>query len=51
VVGQKLSYLVLDLLAEVPLDGLHLVLQAELQLFQPDLFQFFIFGEISFFGE
>jgi hypothetical protein len=40
-----------ELLPELPLDGLHLVLQAQFQLLQPDLFQLFVFAEISFLGE
>jgi hypothetical protein len=49
---KNLSYLapgnVLPILA---LDGLHLVLEPELQLLQPDFFQLFVVGEISFVGE
>src|ERR1700741_950009 len=33
------------------LDGLHLVFQAQFQLFKPDFFQLFIFAEITFLGE
>jgi hypothetical protein len=33
------------------LDGFHLILEAQFQLFQPDFFQLFIFGEISLLGE
>jgi hypothetical protein len=47
---RKLGYLVLRL-PVLPLDGLHLVLQAKFQLLQPDFFQLFIFGEIAFLGE
>jgi hypothetical protein len=47
----KSGYVYAVLLAELPLDGLHLVLEAELQLLQTNLFQFFVFAEISFLGE
>jgi len=33
------------------LDGLHLVLETQLQLFQSDFFQFFVFGEVALLGE
>ena len=34
--------------AQLPLDGFHLVLEPQFQLFQPDFFQLFVFCEISF---
>jgi hypothetical protein len=35
----------------VLLDGLHLVLETQLQLFQSDFFKFFVFGEVALLSE
>jgi hypothetical protein len=50
-VDKFLGYVSAVLLPELPLDGFHLVFEAEFQLFQPNLFQLFVFAEISFLGE
>lgn len=39
------------LLLILPLNGRHLVLESQFQLFQPDFFQLFVFGQITFLGE
>src|SRR5258708_12429125 len=41
----------LHVLAILPLDGLHLVLQTQLQFFQPDFFQFFFVLDGALVGE
>jgi hypothetical protein len=39
------------LLPVLPLNNLHLILETEFQLLEPHFFQFFVFGEVAFFGE
>jgi hypothetical protein len=46
-----LSDLVLSDLLELPLNTLHLILEAELQLFQTHFFQLFVVREIAFLGK
>ena len=50
-VRQNLRYVNAVLLPILALNGLHLVLEAQFQLFQPDFFQLFVFAEITFLGE
>ncbi len=50
-IGAGLGYLILWLLPILPFNTLHLVLQTELQLFKSHFFEFFVVGEIAFFGE
>jgi hypothetical protein len=53
--GQRLvrflRYVDAVLHAELALDGLHLVLEAQFQLLETDLFQLLVFAEVSFLGE
>src|SRR5215469_3976533 len=50
--GGNLSYLIRYMfLPELPLNGFHLILEAEFQLFEPDFFQLFVVGEIAFLSE
>src|SRR5579871_4796380 len=47
----KLRYVDAVVLPILTLDRLHLILEAEFQLLQPDFFQLFVFAEIAFLGE
>jgi hypothetical protein len=40
-----------ELLPILPLDGLHLVFEPQLQLLETNLFELFVFAEITFLGE
>jgi hypothetical protein len=39
------------LLPILPLNRLHLIFEAQFELFEPDFFQLFILAEVSFLGE
>src|SRR5580658_3630108 len=48
---KNLCYVSSELLPILPLNGLHLVLEPQLQLLKPDFLQLFVFAEITFLGE
>src|ERR1700694_3537504 len=50
-VGQRLGYVCPKLLPELPLNGFHLVFEPELQLFESDFFELFVFAEITLLGQ
>jgi hypothetical protein len=48
---KELRYVGSVLLPELPLNGLHLVFEPQLQLLEANFLKFFVFAEITFLGE
>jgi hypothetical protein len=46
-----LGYVYAVVQSMLALDGFHLIFEAELQLFQTDFFELFVFAKITFLGE